>query len=404
MHTIEEKHQFTLLRVQGWSIAKISAHMKIPKATIWRWDHDEREILPILKAARYEELQEKYVPTYEEELQQLSSYRERIRKALGDQDFSTMKPEFLLQMDLQISARLAKFRANLALHSVPEEKPISLPGCLSHTEVPYNGVHPYDDPRVEGEPDRTQPPAANPNVPVNGSPVNAAPAHSIPLDPGHSANSSSNNGHSSPTQNGTFRYETPPGSKRAASAPTTSDEKNGTVPFYKLLQGVVKELTSIANSGSTKGRPAPKKRNSTSGPATEPSNTRHSSSSQNGTFRDKTPPGSKRAASASTTSSVKNGTVPFSKNGKPTKSPPVPTPTATAQPTSNEAHKASHSANGAIEDPKTGNPQSVTPGHSSYDLVHSEPHSNIQHHVPGSSIEELESVTATDNEQLTTNH
>jgi len=82
MHTIEEKHQFTLLRVQGWSIAKISAHMKIPKATIWRWDHDEREILPILKAARYEELQEKYVPTYEEELQQLSSYRERIRKAL----------------------------------------------------------------------------------------------------------------------------------------------------------------------------------------------------------------------------------------------------------------------------------------------------------------------------------
>src|SRR6185503_2439969 len=148
MRTEEERRQFILLRVQGWSINKIAKHISVPRATVWRWDHEERDMLQVLKAVRFEELQEKFVPTYEEELEQLTAYRDRIRKALENHDFSTMKPEFLLQMDLQISSRLAKFRVNVGIHAVADSEPASIPGCVSRTEVPYTGVEPDDDSTV----------------------------------------------------------------------------------------------------------------------------------------------------------------------------------------------------------------------------------------------------------------
>ena len=71
----------------------------------WRWDHEDNEALQVLKAFQFEKLQEKFVPTYEEELQQLSDYLARIRKALGNHDFSSMKPEYLLQMPTQLPAQ-----------------------------------------------------------------------------------------------------------------------------------------------------------------------------------------------------------------------------------------------------------------------------------------------------------
>src|SRR6266404_3871293 len=117
MHPTEQQTTFVLLRANGWSLGKISDKLGIPKSTIFHWDCERRAEIHLIKCMQVEKLQEKYAPTYEEELQQLASYLARVEQALQQHSFEHMRPEFLLQTAIHLRARLNKLRTDVPVNA-----------------------------------------------------------------------------------------------------------------------------------------------------------------------------------------------------------------------------------------------------------------------------------------------
>src|SRR5438034_6727290 len=139
MQTTEPKNAFLLLRANGWSLRSISQELGIPKSTLFNWESDPptRRAINVLKSLQLEKLQERYIPSFEEELQKLSTLLGRVESALAVQDLYAMRPEFLLRTSLQLRSRLNKLRSDISpTHTlndgeVPE---MPLPGCISRSQ------------------------------------------------------------------------------------------------------------------------------------------------------------------------------------------------------------------------------------------------------------------------------
>ena len=137
MHTPEEQATFMVLRANGWSLGKISDKMKIPKSTLFHWDCQCRNEIHKIKCLQVEKLQERYAPSYEEELQHLAAYLTRIEQALQKQRFERMRPEFLLRTALNLRARFNKLRTDVPVTPLNHTlAPIPVGGCLSRAERP----------------------------------------------------------------------------------------------------------------------------------------------------------------------------------------------------------------------------------------------------------------------------
>jgi len=115
MHDSPKLTSFIALRANGWSLASIAREIDVPKSTLWEWDTKHQDEIYQLKHLQLERLQEKYLPTYEEELSRLRSYLDRIEAALEHSGFEHMQPGGLLQMALQLRSRLAKVRDRLPM-------------------------------------------------------------------------------------------------------------------------------------------------------------------------------------------------------------------------------------------------------------------------------------------------
>jgi hypothetical protein len=227
MHDTSKTGSFMALRANGWSLAKISKELNISKSTLWEWDNKQQNEIHLLKHLQLEKLQEKYLPTYEEELSKLRAYLDRLELALENQDFSKMGPEYVLQMALQLRARLGKMREQVPLRNVPFNQPLTpLPftGCVSR-----QGAYEFRDEYFEGESNEDSTPtnSQQPSVEANQSP------HGVPPSGGPSSTNGHANGNAkadpingsvhsvscecsvlNPAQpNRTFPDETPPGSQ-----------------------------------------------------------------------------------------------------------------------------------------------------------------------------------------------
>src|SRR5258706_14536380 len=137
MHTNEEKAAFLVLRANGWSLDKISRKLKVPKSTLFRWESDQRAQIHMIKCVQIEKLQEKYLSSFEEELQHLSSYLARVENALAKHEFDSMRPEYLLQAALHLRTRLNKFQSDVPLHAPIQQigfEPLPVAGCISRAE------------------------------------------------------------------------------------------------------------------------------------------------------------------------------------------------------------------------------------------------------------------------------
>ena len=83
MHSPTKLGSFMALRANGWSLAKISKQLDISKSTLWEWDNKHQSEIHFLKHLQIEKLQEEYLPTYEEELQQTAALLGRVQHGLG---------------------------------------------------------------------------------------------------------------------------------------------------------------------------------------------------------------------------------------------------------------------------------------------------------------------------------
>jgi hypothetical protein len=248
MRTQNELNQFVVLRSNGWSLAKISKHLNIPKTTLFRWEEKNAETIHLFKYVQLEKLQEQYVPSYEEQLKDTHEHLAKIQAVLKKRDYSFMSSEFLLQMNFQLQNRLDKIREQVPLRPPQFDNPIeALPpiGCVTKDATfPNEGDSSDPDPTIEGEP--PQPVAAS-RPPGR---ISEAKAGESAAD--HTGHANGNgkphpNGHRNTpireireirgkesNQNGTFRNENARGSKTDHCKSTTSNTQNGTpVPFPK---------------------------------------------------------------------------------------------------------------------------------------------------------------------------
>ena len=241
MHDYSKSTRFIALRANGWSLARISKDLTVAKATLWAWDSKYQAEIFFLKHLQLERLQEKFLPSYEEELSQLHSLLERVESALQRQDFAKMGPEFLLQMSLQIRTRLARMREQLPLRTLPDGTPIEdlpLTGCISRqnmdalraelslAEDENNSAGPPPATHAEPEPGNSAPAGADhPHPRRNGKHPVSGNGHCDPKIRVHPCSSvvppRSVSPPGSAKQNRTFPNEIPGGQKSEPSAPTT---------------------------------------------------------------------------------------------------------------------------------------------------------------------------------------
>ena len=124
-------------------LGSISRQLGLPKSTLFNWESDpsNHRAINVMKSLQLEKLQEKYIPSFEEELQRLSTCLNRIECALEKQDYDAMRPEFLLRTSLQLRSRLNKLRSDVQPSRTldhGELPPNPLPGCItrSQSEIP----------------------------------------------------------------------------------------------------------------------------------------------------------------------------------------------------------------------------------------------------------------------------
>jgi len=167
----ETKERFIVLRANGWSFRSISSKLGVPKSTLFNWEADTatKRAIHVIKSIHIERLQEQYLPSFEEELQKLSTCLARIEHALEKHDFDSMRPEFLLRTSLQLRARLQKLR----IHADPSDtldhgpSPAMNCGCISRSEEVCpepeslaNDTEPKSDTASESSEDRNVSPSA----------------------------------------------------------------------------------------------------------------------------------------------------------------------------------------------------------------------------------------------------
>src|SRR6266850_1494595 len=79
MHPLEPKAAFMLMRANGWSLGKTSEKLKIRRSTLFEWGGELQKEIHFVKCFRVEKLQEKYLPSFEEELQLGGSSNGKLR-------------------------------------------------------------------------------------------------------------------------------------------------------------------------------------------------------------------------------------------------------------------------------------------------------------------------------------
>jgi hypothetical protein len=156
------------MRANGWSLRSISKELGVPKSTLFNWESEPAlsRAINVFKSLQLEKLQERYIPSFEEELQKLSTCLSRIESALEKQDFDAMRPEFLLRTSLQLRSRLNNLRSDVQPTRTldGEIPPIPLPGCISRSKA----VHDLDDSPSEDRAGDSPSPPTGERVGVRG--------------------------------------------------------------------------------------------------------------------------------------------------------------------------------------------------------------------------------------------
>ncbi len=129
MHSTDTKSRFIELRAQGWSLARIAAHLDVSKRTLVDWNQHAQAEIRALKAVELEALQEKLLASHEAELTQLNAHLQRVEQELAVRTFKGVSTENLYRLAAQLRRQLRQTRLCPALpgeaddSSVPAVRP-----------------------------------------------------------------------------------------------------------------------------------------------------------------------------------------------------------------------------------------------------------------------------------------
>ena len=115
MHSTDTKSRFIELRAQGWSLARIAAHLDVSKRTLVDWNQHAQAEIRALKAVELEALQEKLLASHEAELTQLTGHLQRVEKELAGRCLEIVSTENLYRLAGQLRRQLQHARLRPAL-------------------------------------------------------------------------------------------------------------------------------------------------------------------------------------------------------------------------------------------------------------------------------------------------
>ena len=115
MHSTDTKSRFIELRAQGWSLARIAAHLDVAKRTLVDWNQHAQTEVRALKAVELEALQEKLLTSHEAELTQLTAHLQRVESELATRTLEIVSTESLYRLAAQLRRQLQLARLRPAL-------------------------------------------------------------------------------------------------------------------------------------------------------------------------------------------------------------------------------------------------------------------------------------------------
>jgi len=130
MHSTDTKTRFIELRAQGWSLARIAAHLDVAKRTLVDWNQHAQTEVRALKAVELEALQEKLLASHEAELTQLTAHLQRVESELATRTLEIVSTESLYRLAGHLRSQLRKARIRPAL-----------PGEADAPSSPPVGIH-----------------------------------------------------------------------------------------------------------------------------------------------------------------------------------------------------------------------------------------------------------------------
>jgi hypothetical protein len=248
MNPTEPKSAFFFMRANGQSLRSISAKLGIPKSTLFDWESDppNRRMINVLKSLQLEKLQERYMPSFEEELQKLSTCLDRVEGALEKHDYGAMRPEFLLRISLQLRSRLHKLRADIQpVQTLNHGEIPAISGCISRSPTMF-------------DPDEEQ--LANP-AQSNGAKEATPDTTKKISEPDPSLSATCNGGHRTPVRHETSASQ-PPGINTPAPISTPDAERYGdlAIPLSLPIHQTLEEIAFAAGFDASK-RPLHSSRN-----------------------------------------------------------------------------------------------------------------------------------------------
>lgn len=112
------------MSVQRLSGRKIAEQLNLDRKTVYKYIHEHRDEIEAEKYADLEEFSKETGLLKLDRLKRLSQFREQVDEAVAEIDFKTLKPEFLLLLNLRVEKQIAEEVAKISLF-VGEEKRFS---------------------------------------------------------------------------------------------------------------------------------------------------------------------------------------------------------------------------------------------------------------------------------------
>src|SRR5688572_21126127 len=166
MHSTDLKHQFVTLRARGLALGKIAEQLNIPKSTLGRWQAECEEEIQQLQRIRWEEIEEQYGYTLQDDLKRIMKRLRAAEDQLDARSLERFSRRELFQLIRESRREYEKKRA-LLLGTPKRDKMVRPPASTKTVSLEGGAPRRHD-----------QPSALN----ASASPPDIAPNHNPPLN------------------------------------------------------------------------------------------------------------------------------------------------------------------------------------------------------------------------------
>src|SRR5688572_17140397 len=145
MHSTDLKHEFITLRARGLALSKIAEQLNIPKSTLGRWQADCEEEIQQLQRIEWEEIEEQYGYTLQDDLRRIMKRLRAAEDQLDARSLERFTRRELFQLIRESRREYEKKRA-LLLGTPKRDKMVRPPAATAPVSLEGGAPRRHDQP------------------------------------------------------------------------------------------------------------------------------------------------------------------------------------------------------------------------------------------------------------------